>query len=137
MANANGWGGRRPGAGRKRKALTEKQAAGIPAEVLKRPVNAAELPAAPDYFTSPQAAEVPLRAEEIYNATIEWLTGRNVAQLINPQMVKDYSLNIARYIQCEEYVSKTGLTASRGSGGVCISPYVLAGQQYLKTANNL
>ncbi len=74
-------GGARPGAGRKKKSLTERIEAGQKATVLKIPeVETAQMPKIKDYFKAEQRMGE-LYAAEIYEETWQWL---NEAQLCIP-----------------------------------------------------
>ena len=138
MANSTGWGGRRPGAGRKKK---NPGAAAVPVKKpvsrAPEPVKVTDLPPVAEYLKAEQVGGIPLRAEKIYIEVYSWLQARNCIEIVGGQLIEQYALNVARYLQCEEIVSRTGITAARGTGGTMINPYVTAGQEYLKTANNI
>ena len=122
-------GGPRPGAGRK-----PKKSAPLPAP----DVEAGELPQVKDYMKDPQAIGGELRAGDVYHATVLWLRERGCEAAVNPQMVEQYAMMVARWIQCETLVSQYGLLAKHPTtGGSMASPFVSMGQAYLKQANNI
>jgi hypothetical protein len=144
----NGHGGKRPGAGRKTKPLSEKMLEGNPGHAslkkLKAPICAAE-PVADD---APPVAEYLKRsvrgtaeekvAPEIFKKTWAWLKERGCEQHVKQELIEQYALTIARWIQCEEWINTHGLLAKHPTtGNPMASPYVTTGFQYLKQANIL
>ena len=133
-------GGARPGAGRKRKALTEKISEGKTAAVMLEPaeLEGMEVPPVKDFLKSPQKSGRELVAEEVYNETYVWLKARGCEKLVTVQMVEQYAMSVSRWIQCEEIVSSTGFLAKHPTTGNAIpSPYVSMSQSFSKQANNL
>lgn len=91
-------GGARPGAGRKKKPLTERIEAGQKATVLKAPeVDALEMPKIKDYFKAEQRMGE-LYAAEVYQETWDWLKERGCATLINPMLLEQYAMSAARWV---------------------------------------
>lgn len=139
-------GGSRPGSGRKPKAITEKLSSGNPGgrklTVVDFGKNAPELvgeemPPISEYLKADQKDGSVLYAEAIYNTTWEWLHKRKCDQLVTRQMLEQYAMSAARWIQCEEAVSAYGFLAKRANGSVAHSPYVSISHEYMKQANNL
>lgn len=131
-------GGARPGAGRKPKALTEKIREGRAASVLTKPdtPNGTDAPPVKSFLKAQQMCGKELLAEEIYHATFCWLKARECDQLVTVQMVEQYAMSAARWIQCEEIVSETGFLSKHPTTGASItSPYVSMSQSYMKQAN--
>lgn len=131
-------GGARAGAGKKRKSLDDKISEGkiTPFEVT--PNENFTTPNPKEYISAQQEMGIDTYATEIYNATYEWLKGRGCAELVAPQLIESYSQVISRHIQCEEFLSKNGLTGKHPTTGEpVISPFVKASLDYLKSANQL
>ena len=137
---APGRGGRPP------KPLAEKVLDGNPG---KRKLTVVEFPSASEL----QGAEMPqpsamlsavqkdgtiLQAGEIYKATWNWLDKRGCALLVSPQVLERYSMMAARWIHCEEIITKTGYLAKHPTTGSAIqSPYVAMSQNYMAQTNRL
>ena len=131
-------GGARPGAGRKKKALTEKISEGKTAVVMLEPaeLEGMEVPPVRDFLKSPQRSGQELVAEEVYNETYAWLKARGCEKLVTVQMVEQYAMSVSRWIQCEEIVSSTGFLAKHPTtGAATASPYVTMSQSYMKQTN--
>lgn len=143
-------GGARPGAGRKPKALKEKMDAGNPG---KRPLKIIDIPDMPDiptmegvdmpppseYLSAQQRDGTQLCADEIYIKTCTWLGSLGCEKLVSPQLVEQYSMTVARWIQCEEAVSKYGLLGKHPTvtSSAVQSPFVAMSHAYLKQATQL
>ena len=141
-------GGRRPGAGRKRKALVEKAAEGQDLKVLDfglemepgeipdgAEIPAAEMPEPSEYLSAKQADGSELRAAKIYTETMDWICRRGCGTLVNHRLVESYADAFARFIQCSEAVSHYGLIGKHPTtGGPIASPYTQLEQQYQKQA---
>lgn len=139
-------GGARPGAGRKPKAITEKVAAGNPGgrklTVVDFGENAAELtgeemPPVSEFMKAVQKDGSVLCAEDIFKTTWTWLRERRCDHLVPTQIIEQYAMAAARWVQCEEYVSTYGFLAKRANGSVANSPYVNISREYMKQANNI
>lgn len=138
-------GGVRIGAGRKRKALEEKFMDGQ----LDRHVAELEIKdtALPDDFTPPPPKEYLLAeqkgggrliSEQIYQETYRWLKAVGCAGLVTKQLVENYSMAMARNIQCENILSNFGLLAKHPTTGEpTTSPFVKMSIDYLKQASQL
>ena len=132
-------GGARVGAGRKKKPLAEKLQEGKPATalVLPDPPNliGIEMPPVKDYLCDEQRVGE-LFGKEIYEEAWKWLAGRGCADLVNPQLLEQYSMSMARYVQLEKIVSEYGFITKHPTTGAAIgSPFVTMAQNYLKEAN--
>jgi len=137
---APGRGGRPP------KPLAEKVLDGNPG---KRKLTVMEFPNAAEF----QGVEIPqpsamlsavqkdgtiLQAGEIYKTTWNWLDKRGCALLVSPQMLERYSMMAARWIHCEEIITKTGYLAKHPTTSMAIqSPYVAMSQNYMTQTNRL
>ena len=90
--NTGGRGGKRPGAGRKKKATIEKATNGNPGgralEVLDIPeVEGADMPDPHDFLSAEQKDGSRLQAKEIYEDTWNWLKSIGCASIVSPQMI--------------------------------------------------
>mgnify|MGYP007000710966 CR=1 FL=1 len=128
-------GGARPGAGRKKKPLSERIEAGQKATVLKIPeVETAQMPKIKDYFKVEQRMGE-LYAAEIYEETWQWLNERSCASLINPMLLEQYAMSASRWVQLEGINSQYGFITKTAQGVVTASPSVA--QAYMKQTNQL
>ena len=135
-------GGKRIGAGRKPKALNDKVNAGAEANVISFPgadeMVGVEMPPVKEYLKAEQRNGGSLQAEAVFKETWDWLVKRNCASIINPQLVSQYAMSAARWIQCEDAISKMGLLAKHPTTGAPIaSPFVSMSQNYMRQVNQL
>ena len=140
-------GGARVGSGAKKKAISEKIASGNPGGrklgVLDIPetVGAAELegvdmPPVKDYLSAKQRNGDELCAAEIFRSTWVWLKKLGCEKLVNPQLIEQYAMSVARWIQCEEAVTAFGFLGKHPTSNAPIqSPYVAMSQNYMKQTN--
>ena len=143
---SNGHGGARPGAGQKKKPLADKMLDGNPGKrkltVMAFP-NAAEfqgsdMPRPSAMLSAVQKDGTILQAGEIYKATWSWLDNRGCASMVSPQVLERYSMMAARWIHCEEIITKTGYLAKHPTTSMAIqSPYVAMSQNYMTQTNRL
>lgn len=138
-------GGVRIGAGRKRKSIEEKFLDGQ----LDRHVSELEIndnapyedfapPPPKDYLLAEQKGGGRLLSEQVYQETYRWLKSVGCAGLVTKQLVENYSMAIARHIQCEEILSKFGLLAKHPTTGeATTSPFTKMSMDYLKQASQL
>jgi len=79
-----------------------------------------------------------LQAGEIYKTTWSWLDNRGCASMVSPQVLERYSMMAARWIHCEEIITKTGYLAKHPITSMAIqSPYVAMSQNYMSQTNRL
>jgi len=132
-------GGARIGSGKKRKSLDERIQEGTAAKA--RVLNALEAEPegeAPikDYLDRQQADGSQLRTREVMKLTKAWLKAMGCEALVPSQLVEQYALAVARWIQCEEYISANGYLGTHPTtGGVCQSPFVSMSKDYKKQMN--
>ena len=105
--NTGSRGGRRPGAGRKPKAVAEKAANGNPGgrrlTILDIPeMEGAQMPKPDDILSTTQKDGTKLKATEIYEAVWKWLDNLNATAYISPQVIEQYAMCRARWLQCED-----------------------------------
>ena len=148
-------GGRRVRAGAKPDPLKDKLEAGKPASRLLEPADldpfgldgadvgdgavleGETMPEPSAYLSATQRDGQPLLAGELYRETWAWLDARGVASFVSPRLIEAYAQAFARYIQCEEAISKFGLLGKHPTTGAAIaSPFVAMSQSFSKQANN-
>lgn len=115
----------------------EKKKTGLPFQIIEAPETAAELAAkkpTPDYMRRQQMdGRAKLQAEEIQHKIDAWLIERGVRQYVPDHLVEMYSMALARYIQTEEEISKTGFLAKHPTTGAPMtSPYVTMSLEFSK-----
>lgn len=143
-------GGARAGAGRKSKALTEKISTGNPGgrklKVMEPPedllvdvdLDGSDMPEIKSYMQEQQKNGEEFDAEEIFEETWMWLKERGCERLVNVQLVRNYAMSVARWIQCQHAISEYGFLAKHPTTGNAMqSPYVAMSQNYMKEVNNL
>lgn len=118
-------GGRRTGAGRKKEKMT-----------LVTDAVAVKVGKVPAFMTRRQADGEKIKAKQIYEKTMEYLKSVGVEDKVNAQTVEEYAMAAARWIQCEEAVSRLGLIGKHPTTGAdIVSPYVTMAQSYAKQMN--
>lgn len=146
-------GGRRVRAGAKPDPLNEKLAAGRPATRLEDPLNepfdfeggdigagavlvGETMPEPSDYLSEVQRDGKTLGADLVYRETWEWLDARGCAEFVSKRLIELYAQAFARYVQCEQAISKFGLLGKHPTTGAAIaSPFVVMSQSFGKQAN--
>lgn len=133
----------RVGAGRKRKPLEEKILEGKIAEVTSpvefKPVDSPkDMPKLKRFMSAKQKNGEILQTKEIYAEIWNWLVDRGCENLIDNQLLEQYVMSVARWRQCENYISQLGLIGEHPTtGGEMISVYVKMSQDYQKQINQL
>ncbi len=143
-------GGRRTNqTGRPKKALKEKLDNGNPGhrklKVLDAPdvestdiEEAVDMPPVKEYLSAIQRDGQPFMAAEIYKETYKWLAKVGCEKLVNSSMVELYAASFARWIQCNDMITKYGIIAKHPTTGAPIqSPYVNIAHGYMKSTNLL
>lgn len=137
-------GGPRPGTGPKRKPLVDKIQDGTAKGTLVMPgdlpepadIQGEDVPPVRDYLKAKQKNGSDLCAEEIFRETWLWLKARGCEMLVNNQLIEQYAMSVARWIQCEEAISEFGYLAKHPTTGNAIaSPYVSMSRDYKKQVN--
>lgn len=139
-------GGKRFGAGAKKKALVDKINEGNPGG---RTLTIMEFDNAPDLqgvdmpppsalLSATQKDGEPLGADVIYKNTWLWLNERGCARLVSNQLLERYAMSVARWIQCEKAVNDYGFLAKHPTTNNPIqSPFVAMSASYMAQANRL
>ncbi len=110
---ANGHGGKRPGAGRPRKPLSEKLLEGNPGKQKLKVLDIkaeAPPPEPPEYISyyGSKRAGMP-DAPEIYKQTVAWLEQTGCLHLVSQSMIFDYAIAKAHWYEAERSVTSQGL----------------------------
>ena len=137
--------GPQPGTGgRLRKPLSEKLSEGNLGKrkltMLNFPSDfeGADMPPPKEFLSAVQRDGSMLAAKEIYQETWDWLHRRGCAEFVSPALIERYAMSAARWIQCEEAVSKFGYLGKHPvSQQPIASPFVTMSQNYMKQTNRL
>lgn len=134
-------GGARPGAGRKKKSLTEKVTEGRGAQVLTLPkpanLKGTDVPPIQEYMKAKQKDGSDLGAIEIYEAMWQWIIACGCEKLIEPHIVEEFSVSFARWRQCQRAINDFGFLAKHPTTGAAIaSPYVSMAGEFKKQSDN-
>ena len=77
-----------------------------------------------------------LGADLVYRETWQWLDQRGCSQFVAPRLIEAYAQAFARYVQCEQVISKFGLLGKHTTTGAAIAiPFVATSQSFGKQAN--
>jgi len=139
LAGNQNSGGARVGAGRKKKPLAEKITDGNlgkrKLKVIEFPdtsdLNGVTMPPPNKMLSAKQKDGKNLVATKIYEATWKWLNERGCATLTPQQLLERYAMSVARWIQCEEFISHPT------TGNAIQSPYVAMSQNFMSQTNRL
>lgn len=140
-------GGVRTGQGRPKKALSEKMAAGNPGgrklEVLDIPdgfdtpeLEGVDMPPVKEYLSATQRDGKELCAADVFRRTWMWLKKLKCERMVNPQLIEQYAMSVARWLQCEQAITEYGFLGKHPTTKTPIqSPYVAMSQNYMKQTN--
>ena len=135
---ANGHGGARPGAGRKKKPLADNIAEGFPGKRTPKVLGFAEgLPAdaePPEYLEEFGALDIEPDMNEFYRNTVKWLERTGCLHLINPDFIAEYAILKTWWLECELLVKTQLLTRNHNKEWVQ-NPAADLGLRYLKQAD--
>ena len=73
------------------------------------------MPEPSDYLSEIQRDGKPLGADLVYRETWQWLDQRGCSHFVAPRLIEAYAQAFARYVQCEQAISKFGLLERPGS----------------------
>lgn len=131
----DGRGGARIGAGRKKQNITS---AGIPGAFtgLTETPPAFTPPKPAAYMREKQKSEIKLDAARIHRETWAYLTAQKCAEYVPADLVDNYAMTAARWIQAERAISKYGLLGTHPTtGGPIPSPFVSIAAGYMRQLN--
>ena len=139
---ANNHGGRRKGAGRKKKPVAEHVLNGtaqtneLPTLSVYGELSGEEMPKPNEYLTKQSRGVITEnRGKEIYEKLWHWLKERDCNLLVNPESLQQYALSLARCEQCENAIHDHGFLAKHPTTHMpCESPFVRIAQKYQKQA---
>lgn len=135
MKSTGQHGGRRPGAGRKKKSLEEKILEGkADAGLDEVELEGEDMPPIDDYMKAEQKNGIELRAAEIFRKTYSWVKKNGCLKYVPEQLMKNYAMTTARQIQCDMSISQYGFIAKGKNDTAVASPYVMMSQSYSKLA---
>lgn len=139
-------GGMRFGQGRPPKAIKEKLDAGNPGgrklQIIDLPdppdIEGHSAPDPRDYMLEKQQSGIDLCAADIFKETWEWLASLKCEKLVARQLIDQYAMSVARWIQCEHAISRYSMLSKHPTSGKPIaSPFVTMSQNYMKQTNQL
>lgn len=84
-------GGKRPGAGRKKKSAIEKIEAGQDVSLIfpePAELSGVETPPVKEYLKANQKCGINLSAEEVFDDTFQWLVARGCESLVGQQLIE-------------------------------------------------
>lgn len=97
-----------------------------------------DVPDPKDYLSAKQKNGGVLCADEVFKEIWLWLKERGCEKLVSTQLIEQYAMSIARWVQCEQAISDYGFLAKHPTtGAACASPYVAMSQQYMKQVNQV
>ena len=83
------------------------------------------VPPIDDFLLETQKDGSKLEADKVFTSTYLWLKSRGCENLVPKQLINEYAMSVARWIQAERYVSKYGALAMHPTVKSPItSPYV-------------
>lgn len=148
-------GGKRAGSGKKPNSRIQRILDGVqPRSISVRMYDPEEteeperIPELPEWATEKQhspvdfrgvTVEVPeLKTKEVFSYIWNHLETLGITRYVYVGLIQIYAMNVARWMQCEEMISRTGLLGTHPTTGAdIISPYVSISQNYQKAANAL
>lgn len=96
-----------------------------------------DVPPVDEYLRQEQKCGRSLKADFILDQTMLWLREIKCEYIVSRQLVEQYAMSVARWIQTEEMISQYGFLAKHPTTGAAIaSPYVKMSQDYMKQVNS-
>ena len=100
-------------------------------------LTAGDIPPIDDFLLETQKDGSKLEADKVFASTYLWLKARGCENLVPKQLINEYAMSVARWMQAEHYVSKYGSLAMHPTVKSPItSPYVTMSQNYIKQITN-
>lgn len=137
---ANGHGGKRPGAGRPKKPLADKI---LDDSVRKHKAKVldfhGEMPeiTAPDFLSGMNSSinNVPT-IQDVFKQTADWLQKTGCLNLVNPDLITNYSIAKARWYEAEKMISSTAFFfKDPATGRPITNPLVDVAATYFKQSD--
>jgi hypothetical protein len=135
---ANGHGGARPGAGRKKRPLADKIAEDFPGKRKPKVLNINDsLPEEykpPEYLEDFMSIDIDPDIYGVYEKVLIYIKRTGCLHLVSPELITEYVLLKTRWLECE-YLASTQLLRRNASGDYSANPAAELGLKYLKQAN--
>ena len=134
-------GGARIGSGKKPTSKAKKDILNAGLEAMGElptpdEIEGMDVPPVKDYLKAKQKNGKDLMAEDVFNTTYLWLKKRGCERAVSAQLLEQYAMSVARWIQTEDAISEYGMLAKHPTTGAAIaSPYVTMAQAYMKQIN--
>lgn len=95
-----------------------------------------DAPPVKEFLKAKQKNGKDLLAEDVFKQTFLWLKKRGCEKIVSTQLLEQYAMSVARWIQTEDAISEYGMLAKHPTTGAAIaSPYVTMAQAYMKQIN--
>ena len=78
-----------------------------------------EMPPVKEFLKTKQKNGKDLCAEEVYTETWKWLKERGCERWVSVQLMEQYAMSVARWVQCEEAISEYGMLAKHPTTKEC------------------
>jgi hypothetical protein len=135
---ANGHGGARPGAGRKKKPLAEKILEGDIKKHKAKVLNFGEIETpeleVPEYLGDYSKTLIHPNVIDFYKETATWLERTGCLHLVNPAFITEYAILKIRWLECERVAAVSVMVKDR-NGEYTANPMSDLGIKYLKQAD--
>ena len=128
-------GGARPQTRHPKKSLADKISDGQASKSIRIKTSDGERKLeVPEYLTETQFMDLPpLEADKVAKKLWDWLVLNGIEDKVSDDLIVFYSMSVARWIQCEKMVSRTGLLGKHPTtGGETTSPFVSMSREYMR-----
>ena len=99
-------------------------------------IEAVDMPPVKEYLFATQRDGSVFGAAEIYKEVWLWLKKVKCETIVSTHLIEQYAVSQARWIQCEEMITKLGMIAKHPTTGAPIqSPYVAMSHNFMKQTN--
>ncbi len=96
-------------------------------------IEGVDMPPVKEYLSSQQRDGSVFGASEIYKEVWLWLKKVKCEKIVATHLIEQFAVTQARWIQCEEMISRLGMIAKHPTTGAPIqSPYVAMSQSFMK-----
>ncbi len=98
-------------------------------------IESVDMPPIKEFLSAMQRDGTVFGAESIYKEVWRWLRTVKCEKVVAPHLIEQFAVTQARWIQCEEMITKLGMIAKHPTTGAPIqSPYVMMSQSFMKQA---
>ena len=128
-------GGTRPNSGRKPSKKNKK----VEKNTFKNDeLEGVDMPPINEFLTRKQKNGKDLCAEEVFKLTYLWIKKLGIEDKVSTNLLEQYAMSVARWVQCEEAISEYGFLAKHPTTGNAMqSPYVAMSHNYMKQVNQV